>query len=58
MFFEVLDNSKAEGTIVWWEVVYPVSTITAEEQETSLFIFPALCMQSIKKVFKICSKYL
>jgi hypothetical protein len=53
IFFEVLDSNKAEATTVWWEVMYPMSTRTVEEQEMSLLIFPALCMQSIKKVFKM-----
>jgi hypothetical protein len=58
ILFEILHSNKAEGTTVWWEVMCPVSTRTVEEQEISLFIFPALCMQSIKKVSKMCSEYL
>jgi len=52
IFFEVLNSNKAEATTVWWEVMYPVSTIMVEEQEMSLFIFPALCMQSTKSFSK------
>jgi hypothetical protein len=52
ILYEILDSNKAEGTTIWWKAMYPIFTRTVEEHGTSLFIFPALFVQSIKKVFK------